>query len=213
MRTPSWLGCAATLLLLPAALHAQTCDVMITNGSWSVHPDPDSIYVSYNPEITSDAPQNPRLYEVRINIRFNSVLVDQQDATLQWSHGYQCASNCPPDICAEKEWLLKGALKRVQTRCAKASPTFCYCPVPVLPKEKKPIPKPTGSGLIEIEMVPLDLQGCNPINPGNDRVQFAYPGAGPTPTTPGAPPALVLSLVMGFVGVALVSLRMRRRAA
>lgn len=213
MRVLFVLGAAACLLLVPSTAHSQSCDVMVLNGSWSTHPDPDSIYVNFYPDVTSDDPANPRLYDVMINIRVDNVLVDDWDAHLRWAHGYQCVSNCPPDVCEEKEWTYKGEIKRSTSKCKLASPTFCYCPVALPPKERKPIPKPTAPGLIEIEIVPLNLQSCNPINPGNDRVQFNYPGFGPSPDVPAAPPALVLSLVTGFLGLAYLTLRARRRVA
>ena len=44
--------------------------------------------------------------------------------------------------------------------------------------EHKVVPKPSGPGLIEVEIIPLSLHSCNPIQPQNDRKQFAYPGGG-----------------------------------
>jgi len=213
MRTLVLLGCAACFVL-PVAASAQNCDVLVQTASWSTHPDPDSIYVNFRPDITSAQPQNPREYDVMVNMRYNSVLIDQHQLHLRWAHGVGCPVDCPHVICEEKEWSFKGVVFRDNSKCIRGAQQQCVCPSlgdPVA--HRKPMPKPQTPQIIEVELVPLNLQGCNPINPGNDRVQFAYPGTGPTPITPAAPPVVVLSLLMGLAGVVLLSLRLRRRAA
>jgi len=214
MRILPTLGCVALFALLPAALHAQTCDVLVANGSWSVHPHPDSIYLNFYPDVTSDAPENPRLYDMLVNVRFDNVLVDQHQLSLRWAHGVGCPGNCDPAvICAEKEWSFKGKVFRDRSRCTLNAQHVCGCPPlgdPVV--HRKPVPKPPVPVIIEIEIIPLQLQSCTPTNPGNDRVQFAYPGSGPTPIVPAMPPLLWVAVATGVLGLVILGARVRRTA-
>jgi hypothetical protein len=58
---------------------------------------------------------------------------------------------------------------------------------------QKPVPKPPGPGTIEIEIIPLHLMSCTPINPGNDRKQVPY-----SPPTRVDPPGVTpLELTLG----------------
>jgi hypothetical protein len=213
MRTLLMLGCVAALLV-PAALHAQSCDVMVLQPSWSTHPHPDSIYVNFRPDVTSSQAQNPRLYDMMINMRYGVALVDQHQLSLRWSHGIGCSQPppCSPTICEEKEWSFKGVVFRDNSKCIQSGGN-CVCPPlgdPV--PHRKVMPKPAVPTVIEIEIVPLNLQGCTPINPSNDRVQFNYPGLGPTPLAPAAPSPLVLALLTALLGLAVLSVRLLRRA-
>jgi hypothetical protein len=85
---------------------------------------------------------------------------------MRWWHGVGCPSQCPSVICQEKEWAYKDLVFRDQTRCALNAQSVCGCPSlgdPVV--HHKPIRVPQGTGTIEIELIPLSLQSCMPVNP------------------------------------------------
>lgn len=207
----SRVGCCLLLLALPAALHAQSCDVSVSSGSWSVHPHPDSIWVNFTPDVASDDPQNPRLYDMLIRVSFNATPVDEHELTLRWAHGIGCPVDCPSVVCEEKEWTYKGVAIRDQSKCLQVGGD-CVCPPlgdPV--PHQKAIQKPQSSGLIEIEILPLNLQGCTPVNPDNDRTQFQYPGGG-SPGMPGLSTVATVLLFGGLGALGFVRLRCRRSA-
>lgn len=192
---------------MPATLHAQ-CDASVSHGSWSIHPHPDSIYVNFYPDVTSNAPQNPRLYDFSIMIRFNAAPIDQHPLQLRWSHGIGCPVGCPSVICAEKEWSYKGVVFRDNSKCTLNPMGVCGCPPlgdPV--PHQKSVRKPAGPGTIEIEIIPLNLQGCTPVNPANDKVQFFFDGPGPL--VPAVPPGAVVILIVGLSLVGLLRMRLR----
>jgi hypothetical protein len=200
--------------LAPQPLHAQSCDFMVTSATWSPNPNPNLINVDFAADMTTDMPLssdplNPTQFDMQVNIRFNSVLVDQHVFTLKWWHGITCPANCPPaNVCEEKAWSFKGGEVRDQSHCTVPPGGGCGCPKigdPVV--EHKVIPKPSGPGIIDVEIIPLNLSGCNPIRPENNYKQFTYPGK------PGGMPAASPQLLVLMAGVlsltALLTLRRR----
>lgn len=209
------LFCFGSLLVaLPATLHAQDCDILVANASWSTHPDPDSIWIHFAPDVVTNDPANPREYDMSIVIRFNGAQIDEHPLQLRWAHGVGCPVSCDPAvICEEKEWSYKGAILRDQSRCTRDAQNQCGCPTLGAPvPHRKPIPKPPVDGLIEIEIVPLDLRGGTPINPSNDHFEFPFPGNGPNPSLPGLPRAAAMLLLAGLLLVGLLGIRARARA-
>jgi len=212
------VGLAAVVTLIGAPAIAQTCDYQIVSATWSPHADPDSIYVNFSADVLTDMPlspdpQNPTQFFMNIEIRFNSApLGDQHPMTLKWWHGITCTAGCPPNICEEKAWTYKGGEVRDQSRCTPNPQNVCGCPKigdPVV--EHKAVPKPTGPGLIEVELVPLSLHGCNPVRPENDRKQFSYPGGGGS--VPGTGASGMGALAGALALMALVAIRRRAVAA
>ena len=199
--------------LAPQAVHAQSCDFMVTSATWSPHSNPSLIYVDFAADMTTDMPLssdplNPTQFDMQVNIRFNNVLIDQHVFTLKWWHGITCTAGCPPNICEEKAWTFKGGEVRDQSHCTVPPGGGCGCPKigdPVV--EHKVIPKPSGPGIIDVEIIPLSLSGCNPIHPENNYKQFSYPGKpGPIPGT--SPVIFVLTAgVLSLTGL----LMLRRR--
>src|SRR5262249_55155242 len=95
-----------------------------------------------------------------------------------------------------------------QSRCTLNPQNVCGCPKigdPVV--EHKVVPKPSGPGLIEVELIPLSLQSCNPIQPQNDRKQFSYPGG--VGGVPGAGVRGMGALAGALALMALVAIRRR----
>jgi len=204
----------ALVLNVPAAapLHAQNCDYMIVSANWSQHPHPDSIYVNFVPNVDGPAstdPLNPTQYDMSIAIRFNGLpLEPDHPLVLRWWHGIGCPVGCPNVICEEKEWSYKGVVFRDRSFCTLNAQNVCGCPPLGTPvPHQKSVRKPPGPGQIEIEIIPLNLQSCNPINPGNNKVQFGYP-SGPSGSVPGASPRTV-ALLVGALAI-LGWLTMRR---
>jgi hypothetical protein len=211
----SILCCCLLLLAWPATLHAQDCDILVANATWSTHPDPDSIWVHFAPDVITNDPTNPRQYDFSLVIRFNGVQVDDHPLQLRWAHGVGCPADCDPAvICEEKEWSYKGIVFRDQSRCTRDAQNQCGCPPLGQPvPHRKPIPKPQGAGIIEVELVPLSLVSCGTlINPSNDRFEFPFPGNGPNPSLPGFPPVAVVLLLAGLLVVGLLGIRARAKA-
>jgi hypothetical protein len=209
---------AAVVALLGAPAIAQTCDYQIVSATWSPHANPDSIYVDFAADVLTDMPlspdpQNPTEFPMTIAIRFNGApLGDQHPMTLKWWHGITCTAGCPPNICEEKAWTFKGGEVRDQSRCTLNPQNVCGCPKigdPVV--EHKAVPKPPGSGVIEVEIVALSLVSCNPIKPENDRKQFSYPGGGGS--VPGAGVRGMGALTGALALMALVAIRRRAVSA
>ena len=216
MRTAAWAACGFFLgaMMVGAPLHAQTCDFQLLSASWSPHPHPDSIYINFQADVVGPAsadPLNPTEYDMQVNIRFNGVPLDPiiHELKLRWWHSVGCPAGCPNVICEEKEWSFKGSVWRDQSRCTFDPQHVCGCPRLGVPVPQKPVKKPPGPGTIEIEIIPLHLQSCNPINPENDRRQFPYPGGGGG-GVPALPPAGVVFLISGLV--LLGSLLLYRRS-
>jgi hypothetical protein len=187
-------------------LAAQVCDFQLTSASWSPHPSPDSIYVDFVADVVgpvSTDPQNPTEYDMNVLVRFGGTpIADEHELQLRWWHGVGCPTGCPNVVCEEKEWSYKGAVFRDQSRCTLNAQRVCGCPPlgsPVV--HRKPCKKPPGPGLIEIEIVPLHLHSCTPIQPGNDRIQVPFPGSGPTPTVPGPGAPVVVLLAAGLAAL------------
>ena len=199
----------ALVLLAPGAapLQAQTCDYMVTSASWSAHPHPDSIYVHFIPNVDGPTPQNPTQYDMNIAIWFNGQpLEPPHPLILRWAHGIGCPVDCPHVICEEKEWSYKGVVFRDRSYCTENAQGVCGCPPLGTPvPHQKAVRKPPGPGTIEIEMIPLSLQSCTPINPGNDKSQFLYPGGGGS-DVPGAAPWGIGVLVGALALAAFVAM-------
>lgn len=128
-----------------------------------------------------------------------------------WQRNDNCAEPCPPNVCLLKNWHYKNVFWTDQSMCTRMPVTnICGCPPIGTPvPQAKPVRKPPGPGLIEIEIeiVPMGLQGCTPINPGNDHKQFSYPGGGEN--VPGASPAALALLTAGLGLVALLIAKRR----
>jgi hypothetical protein len=203
------------MMAIAAPLRAQTCDFQLLSASWSPHSSPDSIDVNFAADVVgpvSSDPQNPTDYGMTVSIRFDGgPLGDDHELHLRWWHGVGCPTGCPNVVCAEKEWSYKGVVFRDQSRCTLNAQQVCGCPplgTPVV--HRKTVRKPPNPGLIEIEIVPLHLTSCNPINPQNDRIQIPYPGSGTS--VPGLGTAGVAILVAGLGAMGALALR-RRSAA
>jgi len=212
-------GLAAIVTLTGSPAIAQTCDYQIVSASWSPHPSPDSIYVNFAADVSTDItlspdPLNPTQFPMTIKIRFNGApLGDEHLMTLKWWQKITCPAGCPPNICEEKAWTYKGGEVRDQSRCTLNPQNVCGCPKigdPVV--EHKAVPKPPGIGLIEVEIVPLSLQSCNPVRPDNDRKQFSYPG-GSGSSVPGASVRGMGALAGALALMALVAIRRRALSA
>jgi hypothetical protein len=203
MRKIAWTSAGVALAIVLGSAHAraQTCDFQIQFASWLSHPHPDSIRVLFEPNVVGPASSNPAFptqYDMLLRIRFNGVLVDEHALTLKWTQGITCPVGCPGSaVCAEKEWSFKGGLIRDRSFCQQM-PTECYCAEIHAPVVQKPIRKPTGSGIIQIEIVPLNLVGCTAINPQNDRFNVPYPGSGGG-SAPGLPAPGIAVLIAGMI--------------
>jgi len=197
-----------------APLQAQTCDYMIVSASWSPHPHPDSIYVNFIPNVDGPAstdPLNPTQYDMNISIHFQGQpLEPDHPLILRWWHGIGCPAGCPHVICEEKEWSYKGVVFRDRSFCTQNAQGVCGCPPLGNPvPHQKSVRKPPGPGTIEIEIIPLSLVSCNPINPGNDKKQFQYPGGGGSGSVPGAAP-WGIGVLVGALAIAALATIWRR---
>ena len=177
------LAIAAVCAATPVAVHAQSCDYKIVSATWHPHPSPDSIYVDFTADISvnfavSSDSTHPTTIPTQVAIRFNGapMIAPQDLILLWWQRMADCTPSCPAGVvCEVKEWMFKTIIFRDQSLCARNSSGVCGCPplgTPVV--EHKPVPKPSGAGIIETEMIPLDLTSCNPINPGNRKKSFYY---------------------------------------
>ena len=218
------LACAAILgglivALTPPVLHAADCDYMIVSATWAPHPHPDSIYIVLRPDVEgtpSSNPNNPTQLDMDININFNGAPLEppHQVHLAWWQQNNNCTEPlCQPLVCRLKNWIYKGAQWTDQTVCTRDANQVCGCPPIGTPvAQQKPVPKPPGPGLIEVEIVPLNLSSCNPINPHNDRKSFSYPGK-PGPV-PGATPAMfvVVAIALSLAGMMVLRRRAEERA-
>jgi len=203
--------------LIPTPTHAQTCDYQVVTATWHTHPDPGQIYVDFSVDVAVNFPVSsdslhPTEFDCQIAMRFNGVPMGptQDLIMLWWQRTDGCTgSPCPSVVCEIKQWMFKTTQFRDQSICALNASNVCGCPplgTPVV--EHKPMPKPPGPGLIEIEILPLSLSGCTPINPGNDKKQFAYPGSGGG-SVPGMNPITLILLVAALLSGGMVVLRRR----
>lgn len=205
----------SSALLFAGPVFAQTCDYKIVSASWSPAGHPDSIVVNFSADVDGPAGPdalNPVQYDMNIAIRFNgSPMEPDHDLHLSWWHGITCTTGCPPNTCEEKAWTYKGGEVRDQSRCTLNAQSVCGCPRvgdPVI--EHKVVPKPPVPGTIEVEIIPLSLSSCNPINPGNDKKQIPYSPSGGS-SVPGWPAAGAAWLA-GLLAVS-GAIAMSRRAA
>lgn len=203
-------------VLVGSVANAQTCDYMILSAFWKSH-SADSIDIGCRPNVVgpvSSDPQNPTVYDALIRIRVNGAIVNDQMWQLRWHHGVTCPVSCPSTaVCEEKEWSNnKGDVVRDRSYCARDAQNNCICPrLGGAPVAHKTIRKPTGSATIDVEIIPLNLQGCSPINPGNNVFSFPYPGpGGGGGGVPGLAPqgAALLLAALGLTAM----LALRRRA-
>jgi hypothetical protein len=166
----------------------------------------------------SSNPADPSQFPMQVAIRFNGAPLEPNHEVnfAWWQREAFCAEPCNPVVCAIRAWLYKGKEIRDQSVCTRKPVTNeCGCPMlntPVV--ERKPVPKPPGAGMIEIEIIPLSLSSCSPINPQNDSKQFYYPGTGGGTVVPasGTWAAAVLAAALGVIGLAVVRRRLRGEA-
>ena len=214
LRRAAFLLAAAIAPLTAAPVLAQQCDYRIVSAWWTENPDPNLINLHFiaavdgAPEGTS--PGSPIQYDMDVNVRYDNapVILGQDLALKKWATPNACVGSCQPVVCRHEEWVYKGVTIPQESYCLKNSQNVCGCPTLGMPvAHEKPVPKPPGPVTIEIELVALSLQSCQPIRPENDKYQIPYPQQAPQ-TVPGLPrPALTL---LGLMLVSLGSLAVRR---
>jgi hypothetical protein len=209
---------AAVLAAIPAApASAQDCDYKMLQAWWSEHPSPDSIYVNYIADVegpVSADPQKPSHYDMMVAIRFNSIPVipDQQMTLVRWATPNNCGGSCPLVVCRHEEWVFKGVPIIQESKCLPNAQNVCGCPPLGTPvPHQKPVPKPPGPVTIEIELIPLSLQSCNPIRPENDKTQIPYPQQ--QQSVPGLPRPALTVLALLLVSLGSMATRWRRGEA
>jgi hypothetical protein len=219
-RGSAFLLFAAVLSTVPAAIvSAQQCDYRIVTAWWTENPDPSLINLHFIAAVDGapegvDA-QHPIVYDMDLNVRYNNnpVILGQDLALSKWATPNLCTGSCQSVVCRHEEWVYKGVVIPQDSRCLKNAQNQCGCPTlgtPVV--HEKPVPKPPGPVTIEIELVALSLQSCQPIKPENDRYQIPYPQQGPQPV-PGLPRAAVTVLALLLVSLGSVALRRWRGQA
>ena len=211
--SPWWLALALASFAVSPAL-AQQCDYRIVTAWWDPNPDPSLIDIRFIAAVDgapeSADPLNPSQYPMHVNIRVNGVpvILNQEMTLVKWSTPNQCVGSCQPVVCRHEEWVYKGVSIVQESKCLKNAQNVCGCPTIGTPvAHAKPVPKPPVPTPIEIELIPLNLQSCNPINPQNDKYTIPYPQQGPQPV-PGLPgPGLT---VLALLLVSLGSMALRR---
>ena len=129
-------GLAAIVTLTGSPAIAQTCDYQIVSASWSPHPSPDSIYVNFAADVSTDItlspdPLNPTQFPMTIKIPISAVIENP------WA-GQGFVEDLNPGIAANASDL--GALLAPAVLDALGEPAEAYgkagavrAPNPILP--------------------------------------------------------------------------------